>query len=746
MFRFSRPQNLVTTLLLLTVATAAVPLSLLGQEMPITQVTIDGNVSDWGDAALVVPDSRYDEAAGFLGFAEGRAFLNQNALYFAVEIEDPDRPFAQFDIFVMVGVREYLISWSPGSPEGYRAEVTSGFQDIGPTEHSLFACDAWFEVRLDLRDLMTDEPHHVGDVYVVAMYGECCEDAWRPSDEIGFPPELPVLAEVDAPRLLGNLPGYALAQEFRLPDGYLAGNVYDPPLKAPSHVAVGPDGTIVITDWGSGDTLFELATSGELGAYCPAPSDDNSGIAFDADGNLLVTGEAGILWKIDPQGNASEFAHGFHCYQLDVGPAGEVYGTEGSGTCIQRVSTNGEVTQFATGFTEAIEIAVSPTTGDVFVYDKGPGIIYRVTPDGTKSELARGVLREWNYIACSADGRLYMTDLMDGLCEVSTRTGRVTAVPWVWESLTNLHPCDFAFDPQGRIVCVDITMNHVVRFDLTRQRVELLWQGMGNTRALATDPAGTVYMGVSHPSATGEGYIVRLGEGSATEVFATGLLSEVEGLAFGPDGTGYAIARGSASGRFVSRVYEISATGGVRNLVDLPEAGWDLAVDPTTGTVWGIAPRELWWIDSRGRRRTLSTRSAGEMVESLAFTPDGTLYIVAYPSADLTTIPVASALYRVDVATGRFDEVADLSTVGICCPMGRIGAGADGCVYWVGHGDLYLPGHNEDMHMLRIAPDGTVTVFATNLPMDPSAVTGSLAGPDLYFASGSGVFRIYPEE
>jgi len=81
----------------------------------------------------------------------------------------------------------------------------------------------------------------------------------------------------------------------------------------------------------------------------------------------------------------------------------------------------------------------------------------------------------------------------------------------------------------------------------------------------------------------------------------------------------------------------------------------------------------------------------------------------------------------------------------MCCPMGRIGGGADGGVYWVGHGDLYLPGHRHDMHMLRIEPDGAVTAFAQDQPMDPAAATGSLSGPDPYFSSGSWVYRIYPE-
>ena len=744
MYRTFRSANTVAVLSVFLIAVSGAVLPLSAQNANTTEIAIDGDISDWSDDVSIMPDSAYDEEPGYLGFVEGRAFLNQDALYFIVQLEDASKPFAQFDLFIGVGSIDYLISWPPGSPEGYRADVTDGFQEIGPTQYSLLAYDSSLEVRIDLRDLDIDDPSEVRFVEVVAMYGECCEELWQPTDTILFPGGIPVLAEVDPGRLLSDDPKYELAREFRLLDGYLAENIYDPPLQAPSHVAVGPDGTIVITDWGSGDTLFELSEQGELGDYCPAPCDDNSGIVFDSAGNLFVTGANGILWKIDPSGRATEYAHGFYGYQLDVGPSGAVYGTEGSGSSIQRVSPNGEVTRLATGFSDAIDLAVNPLTEEVYVYDKGDGVIYRVAQNGSKSVLVSDVLREWNYIACSADGSLYFMDLIDGLWEISTRTGQCTLIPWVKEGYTSLHPCDFVFDPQGRIVCVDITFNHVVRFDLSTRQLDVLWLGMGNTRALATDSEERVYIGVSHPSVTGEGQIMRIDENGRACLFAGGLLPDVQGLAIASDGTAYALAMGSVPGGSATRVYEISAAGDVDVLAEFGEPAWELAMDPLTENLWGISPGYLWWVDEYGRRRTLSTQAAGKILDSLAFAPSGALYIVAYPSGDHTTVPVRGGLYRVNTMAGRFEEVADLSTAQMCCPMGCIAGAADGNIYWVGHGDLYLPGHQHDMHMLQITPDGSVIVFAQNLPMDPAGVIGSQTNTDLYFSSGCGVFRIYP--
>ena len=43
-----------------------------------------------------------------------------------------------------------------------------------------------------------------------------------------------------------------------------------------------------------------------------------------------------------------------------------------------------------------------------------------------------------------------------------------------------------------------------------------------------------------------------------------------------------------------------------------------------------------------------------------------------------------------------------------------------------------------------MAGDGSATLFANNLPIDPMAVVTDSSG-DVYFTSPSGIFRIYPE-
>ena len=735
----SKLANRLPSIVLLIIALGIASLSLQAAET--TQITVDGLADDWAGKRAVAYDRETDGITGYLNFAKCYAFLNQHALYFLCEVTDADASFVQLDIFVQIGSQLFLYSWRPGDTAAQCADISEDFVSIGPTTYSSFAFQEAFEVRLDLRDLPIEYPGYMNRLELAAMKGDS-DATWRRADTVTVY-SIPLVDEVDPAWMVGTSPDYVLAREFELPEEHLVKCAFEPELAAPCHIAISPSGRIVITEWASGEQINELKEDGTVTPYCDPPSYDNRGVAFDADGNLYVSDVSCVLWKIAPDGSTEQLATDFIGYQMDIDASGNVYATGGEGHVLQRATPDGRVSTVASGFAEAIELAVSPTTGDIFVYDMGAGVIYRVEPGGTKTALVRGVQQEWNYIACSSDGRLFM--MMDGLFEISTTTGEMTSIPWLRECYTNLFPADFAFDPQGRIVAVDITYNHVVRFDLAQQRMDVLWQGAGNTRALAVSPEGDVYMGITHPSRTGTGSVVRIDDAGNMIPYLTSLLPDVTGLGFAPDGTAYVLATGEASGEMVTQLYTVDPAGRIESVVALPSVAWEgeFAVNPVTGDIWGIGPGVLWTIDSGGTIETMPSTDAGRIIESLTFTPNGDLYIVAYPSEDSDTIPVEGALYRVDVVTRQFEYVADLSTVWMCCPLGRIGGGHDGNVYWVGHGDLYTPNHVHDMHMLRITPGGSVELFAQHLPMDPCAVTCDPGSLDLYFASGNGVFHIY---
>lgn len=165
----------------------------------ITDITIDGDPSDWVDREVLLDDPAGDAEDGFLDLTTGYAFVNQNSLYFLVETVDPEEPFVQFDLEFQADNRRLLISWSSGQPEGFIGDVTSGYEQVGPTTDSIFALGFALEGRVDLGDMGSPESLNLTQIRV--MVGECCEyPAWHPADEWN-PGDTPVVNEIDPSEL-----------------------------------------------------------------------------------------------------------------------------------------------------------------------------------------------------------------------------------------------------------------------------------------------------------------------------------------------------------------------------------------------------------------------------------------------------------------------------------------------------------------------------------------------------------------
>ncbi|MCK4393084.1 hypothetical protein KAX17_09280, partial [Candidatus Bipolaricaulota bacterium] len=394
---------------------------------------------------------------------------------------------------------------------------------------------------------------------------------------------------------------------FDLLPGYAADKVYVPPLQAPNHVAVSPSGVIAITDWGVSDRVFQLHEDGSLSTYASPSSGDHFDVLFDSANNLYVADNSGILWKVTPEGDVSEFAHGVLGFQMDTAPNGNIFATGGdSSPPIQRITPEGQVSVYADGLTGPCDIAVSPVTGHVYVLDFGTGTLSRANPNGTLTALISDLIHEWSYIACSPEGDLYY--YMGDLFLVSTLDGSQTKLTWVKDSSANLHPTDFAFDNQGRIVTVDVTYNHVVRFDLEAQTGEALWIGMGNGAGLAVAPGGGgLYMTFGHPLSDGHGGVVRIEADGTTTLIVDGLGPDVGGLVFGADGTGYAISTGLIGSEWRSSVYSFEPSGIKMTRATFAYPGCNLAIDPSTGYLWGLSYGEIWYFDSAWDRHVIPT-------------------------------------------------------------------------------------------------------------------------------------------
>jgi sugar lactone lactonase YvrE len=527
--------------------------------------------------------------------------------------------------------------------------------------------------------------------------------------------------------------------------GYWLEQVYEPSLVVPNHIAVSPSGIIVATEWSEGKRVVRIHEDGSLSTYAQPSSGHHFGVIFDAADNLYVGDGPNNLWRVSPTGEVTLVAEDVFGFNLDIGPSGNVYALGGENACVQRITPAGNVSVYAEGFVGASELAVCPITEEVFVFDMLAGTIWRAVPGGAPVPLATGLIHESHSIAVAPDGTLYYAE-MGHLYTVSHVDGTLTEVDWFKEISTGLGIGTMDFDSSGRLVSAGGSC--IARLDMDAETAEVLWHGYGHSHALGVAPdGGGVYIGSTSPLLTIPGCVVRLEPGGSATPFVEGLLPEVCGFVVKTTDLGYVVSSRCDSGVWTSVIHEVDmATGAKTEYAILPTHGHNLTIDPATGFLWGLVDG-ISYFDASDVRHSLFPSSEGIGVESIAFTPDGTLYITGY-TTDMMAMPVDGALYRVDDKYGvdpSYVAIADLSTIVMCCPLGNIAVGMDGNIYWVGHGDHYTPGNGRDMHMLRITPGGDVTLIGHQFPMDPFAITADPDSLDLYFTSGNGVYRVYQD-
>ena len=525
--------------------------------------------------------------------------------------------------------------------------------------------------------------------------------------------------------------------------GYCLEHVYEPSLVVPNHIAVSPSGVIVVTEWSEGRRVVRVHEDSSLSTYAQPSPGHHFGVIFDAANNLYVGDGPNNLWRVSPTGEVTLVAVDVFGFNLDIGPSGDVFAVGGSDACVQRITPAGDVSVYADGFVGASELAVCPITEEVFVFDLLAGTIWRAVPGGAPVALATGLIHEVSSIAVAPDGTLYLSS-MGHLYTVSRVDGALNELEWLAGIAGNLHPGEMDFDSSGRLIATGHLC--IVRLDMDEETAEVLMEGYGHSEALGVAPDGGIYVGSSSPLLTIPGSVVRIEPDGTVTPFVEGLLTEVCGFVVRTVELGYVVSSTCDSGLWTSIVHEVDmATGAKTEYATLPTHGRKLAIDPVTGFLWGLCFAEIWYFDGSDVRHSLFPAAEGIGVESIAFTPDGTLYVNGY-TTDIMGMPVEGALYRVDDKYGAdpsYVSVADLSTVAMCCPLGNIAGGMDGNIYWVGHGDHYTPGNERDMHMLRITPAGDVTLIGYQFPMDPFAITADPASQDLYFTSGNGVYRAY---
>ncbi len=402
-----------------------------------TRITVDGNSTDWVGRPPLLVDRTGDSERGALDFTKGYAFLNDNALYFLIEVTDPSASFKQFDIHIVADSRELSIVIHPGSANGNVLDASADFESLGPTMYSSFAFGPCLEGRVDLRDI--GSPERVWITSANAMIGTCCSyPQWRPADQ-WEPGLVPRVQEADSggeqglQYALGSVP--VIEQQFDIAE--VRG-------EEPNSMVLSPDGRL---------------------AYVVCVETDNI-FVIDVGTNQVV--QAASLWP------AAEWELGPGATTIAITPDGRdlVIGATNDESLLIVDAASLVVTRRVALLGQPCDVAVSSDGTVAYVAMSSPGtfmtFVDLASGSVTNQMPATAGVEEAHALALSPNGRQVCVAAARALAILDASTGRLVgsiSYPAGWIM-------DVAVSPDGgRAYVSDAANGRVHVIDITRRRI-----------------------------------------------------------------------------------------------------------------------------------------------------------------------------------------------------------------------------------------------------------------------------------
>lgn len=522
-------------------------------------------------------------------------------------------------------------------------------------------------------------------------------------------------------------------------------------LNWPSGVAVGPDGTVYITDSsnyrirkvtpdGIINTAAGTGVYGSTGNGGPATAAQvgyGYGIAAAADGTLYVAFSSGEIRKITPDGRIVAFAgtqnYGFSGdggpatsavfylpHGVAAGPGGVVYVADTSNHRIRRIGADGTITTIAgtgvcgsagdNGPALAAQLCnpqgLAVQGGTVYVADYGYGRLRKITADGTISLVANAPAAN---VGIAGDGTLYVVG-SDRLWKVDPVAGSITATagsgsatgdggPGSSAALTRV--AETSVGPDGSVYAVD-SLNGRVRKISPNGNITT-FAGTANCAALndggpATN-AGLCYPDGVFAAADGNVYIADTSNNRIRKVAPNGTITTVAG-----NGTsGFSGDNGQATAAQLSFPDDVAvATDGTIYIADSSNSR--VRKVTTNGIITTIA----------GTGTAAYSGDGGPAVSAqlnypygIGIGPDNRVYIadsnnnrIRRINQDGTIVTVAGS----GTCGGNVGDGGPATASNICYPDG-VNVGPDGVIYFPDTGN---------MRIRRVGLDGTITTVAGN--------------------------------
>lgn len=234
--------------------------------------------------------------------------------------------------------------------------------------------------------------------------------------------------------------------------------------------------------------------------------DHPEGVAWGKDGFLYAGGEAGQVYRIDPDtGEYRQIADtGGFVLGLCMDAGHNLYACDEVHAAVMRITPAGEVSVYADGLParrmRTPNYPVFDALGNLYVSDSGGwqednGTLYRIGPDGAVELCARQDLPFTNGMALHPDGTtLYVIlSLWPGV--VRMRLGSQGALTEFEEvvKLPRTVPDGLAFDRGGRLYISCYTPDRVYRFDPDTRRLDILLEDWRHSTLCA--PTNIAFMG-----------------------------------------------------------------------------------------------------------------------------------------------------------------------------------------------------------------------------------------------------------
>jgi len=247
----------------------------------------------------------------------------------------------------------------------------------------------------------------------------------------------------------------------------------------------------------------------------PSFSSFNNGIALGADGNLWFTEQAGIIGRITPMGQITEFPlpgtfPSPYPGAIAAGPDGNLWFTEtavvdtGAVGRIGRITTAGVITEFpvtaimSSGTAVTLSGIAAGPDGNLWFTKTGENKIGRITTAGVATEFpvptpGSGL----SLITAGPDGSLWFTEAAGQIGRITT-SGIVTEfpIPSVLASGFTMGPSGITVGPDGNIWFTEFLNSTVGRITPSGVMTESPFPSWRAPHGIAAGPDGNLWLAV----------------------------------------------------------------------------------------------------------------------------------------------------------------------------------------------------------------------------------------------------------